>query len=109
MQGISVLLLFFNNFLKWLFIHSNFLKESLTTAHGDSLDSAINKLLSIIPNQIISVGVNCSSPSCVQPFLQSLTSVDKPFVVYSNSGEKYINGELVNKKFVSFFFVYFFK
>lgn len=67
---------------------------SVTTQDGKSLsDGTSLKAIAEVVNQsdnIVAVGVNCSTPSLFKEFLTTLRQfTDKPFVTYPNSGEVY--------------------
>ncbi len=44
-------------------------------------------------NQIIAVGVNCTSPQYLIPLLDSAQDIKKPLIVYPNKGEKWLADE----------------
>lgn len=67
---------------------------SVTTQDGKNLsDGTSIKAIAKVVNQsdnIVAVGVNCSSPSLFKEFLSCLRQLtEKPFVTYPNSGEVY--------------------
>ena len=44
-------------------------------------------------NQIIAVGINCTSPQYLIPLLDSAQGINKPLIVYPNSGEEWMAAE----------------
>ena len=44
-------------------------------------------------NQIIAVGINCTSPQYLIPLLDSAQDINKPLIVYPNSGEVWVADE----------------
>ncbi len=69
------------------------MQDGTQTCHGEPFLSACSDVISLSANQIVAVGINCTSPNHMTSLLTQLQPIrDKiKFVVYPNSGETWTN------------------
>jgi len=66
-------------------------KDEQHVCHGESFADCAAVAES--SNQIIAVGINCTPPQYLVPLLKSAQDINKPLIVYPNSGEQWIAAE----------------
>lgn len=69
------------------------LKNSTSTAHGESLKDAAESICRQSPDQIIAVGVNCVHPDIVVPLMEQINQIDRDLIAYPNAGAVWNNEE----------------
>ncbi len=66
-------------------------KDEEHVCHGEKfVDCAA---LAETSNQIVAVGINCTPPQYLVPLLESAQGINKPLIVYPNSGEEWVAEE----------------
>lgn len=69
-------------------------KDGKSLANGENFQEIAKRCWKLNPEQIIAVGVNCSSPNFVaelfKDFNKGYSDTPVPLITYPNSGEKYI-------------------
>lgn len=69
-------------------------KDGKSLSHGEDFQTVLKKCWEASEGQLIAIGVNCCNPCYIESLLQGINDDRKqapiPFVVYPNSGEKYI-------------------
>jgi homocysteine S-methyltransferase len=66
-------------------------KDEQHVCHGESFADCA--ALAETSDQIIAVGVNCTPPQYLVPLLKSAQHINKPLIVYPNSGEEWVADE----------------
>jgi len=66
-------------------------KDEQHVCHGESFADCA--ALAETTDQIIAVGVNCTPPQYLVPLLESAQHINKPLIVYPNSGEEWVADE----------------
>jgi homocysteine S-methyltransferase len=63
-------------------------KDEKHVCHGESFADCA--ALADTSNQIIAVGINCTSPQYLLPLLESAQAINTPLIVYPNKGETWV-------------------
>ena len=63
-------------------------KDEQLVCHGESFADCA--ALADASEQIVAVGINCTSPQTLVPLLESTQAISTPLIVYPNRGEKWV-------------------